>query len=149
MALADIKNYLAVNDWLATAGQPKQEELAAIAAGGFELVVNLGLLDPRYCLPDEAGSVSALGLDYRHIPVDFKAPAANDFRRFERTLLDAAGRRVFAHCAANYRVSCFVALFGEAHWGWSRERADAHVQRLWQPDEVWRAFIGAVRAGGA
>jgi len=146
VGLTAIKNFVSVNATLATAGQPQESELADIAANGFELVVNLGLLDPRYCLPDEAGSVTKLGLDYRHIPVDFKAPAEEEFRRFEATLLEASGRRVFAHCAANYRVSCFVALFAEAHLGWSREQADAHVRRLWEPDEVWRAFIARVRA---
>lgn len=146
MALADIKNFVPVNDWLATAGQPTESELAHVAASGFELVVNLGLLDPRYCLPDEAGSVAQLGLAYRHIPVDFKAPASGDFSRFEAVLREAAGRRVFAHCAANYRVACFVALYGEGHLGWSREQADAHVRRVWEPDEVWRAFMTAVRA---
>jgi protein tyrosine phosphatase (PTP) superfamily phosphohydrolase (DUF442 family) len=146
VALSDIKNCVAVSATLVTAGQPREPELAEIAADGFELIVNLGLLDPRYCLPDEAGSVAKLGLGYRHIPVDFTAPAEEDFRRFEATLLEASGRRVFAHCAANYRVSCFVALFGEAHLGWSREQADAHVRRLWEPDEVWRTFMARVRA---
>ena len=146
VGLSDIKNFVAVNAMLATAGQPTESELADVAAEGFELVVNLGLLDPRYCLPDEAGSVAKLGLDYRHIPVDFKAPTEDDFRRFEATLLEARGRRVFAHCAANYRVSCFVALFGEAELGWSREQADAHVRRLWEPDDVWRAFMTRLRA---
>ena len=147
VGLSDIKNFVAVSASLATAGQPLESELADIAASGFELVVNLGLLDPRYCLPDEAGSVARLGLDYRHIPVDFKAPTEQDFERFEATLLEARGRRVFAHCAANYRVSCFVALFGEAHLGWSREQADAHVRKVWEPDDVWRAFMARVRAG--
>ncbi len=146
MALGDIKNFVRVNDLLATAGQPKESELADVAASGFELVVNLGLLDPRYCLPDEAGSVAKLGLAYRHIPVDFKAPARADFERFEATLREATGRRVFVHCAANYRVSCFVALYAEARLGWSREQADAHVRRVWEPDDVWRGFMEAVRA---
>jgi protein tyrosine phosphatase (PTP) superfamily phosphohydrolase (DUF442 family) len=147
VGLADIKNFVPVSRALATAGQPTESELAEVAADGFELVVNLGLLDARYCLADEAGSVAKLGLDYRHIPVDFKAPAEEDYRRFEAALLEAGGRRVFAHCAANYRVACFVALFAEAHLGWSREQADAHVRKLWQPDAVWSAFMDRARAG--
>ncbi len=146
VGLTDIKNFVAVSAMLATAGQPRESELTEVAADGFELVVNLGLLDPRYCLPDEAASVARLGLEYRHIPVDFKAPTEEDFRHFEKTLLEASGRRVFAHCAANYRVSCFVALFAEAHLGWSSEQADGHVRRLWEPDEVWRTFMARVRA---
>lgn len=145
MAFEDIRDLLIVSDRLATAGQPTEAELVAIHARGFEVVVNLGLLDPRYCLPDEAGSARALGLDYRHVPVDFATPSVGDLRRFERELLTCEGRRTFVHCAANKRVSCFVALFAEAHWGWSRERADAHVRKIWEPDAVWRAFMAEAR----
>lgn len=144
--LADIRNFVAVSDRLATAGQPSEEQLAEVAALGFEVVVNLGLVDPRYCLPDEAGLARRLGLEYHHVPVEFAAPTSADFRRFEAVMAASAGRRTFVHCAANYRVSCFVALHAEAALGWSREQADAHVQRVWQPDEVWRALMAEVRA---
>ena len=77
-------------------------------------MVNLGLLDPRYCLTDEAGSVAALGLAYHHIPVDFNAPQAEDLLRFFAVMDGAQDQKVFVHCAANYRVSSFVALYGEA-----------------------------------
>jgi protein tyrosine phosphatase (PTP) superfamily phosphohydrolase (DUF442 family) len=144
VSLAAIRNFVEVNAWLATAGQPSEAELADVAASGFELVVNLGLSDPRYCLADEAGSVARLGLVYEHLPVDFKAPKLDDFLRFERVLLGAGGRRTFVHCAANYRVSCFVALYGQRHFGWSRERALAHVHTVWAPDETWRTFMQTV-----
>jgi hypothetical protein len=49
------------------------------------------------------------------------------------------------HCAMNFRVSCFVALLGESELGWTREQADAHVRRLWKPDEVWSAFLKDMR----
>ena len=62
MALDEIKNFVAVSDRLGTAGQPSEEQLREVADAGFEVVVNLGLLDPRYCLADEADSVAALGL---------------------------------------------------------------------------------------
>jgi protein tyrosine phosphatase (PTP) superfamily phosphohydrolase (DUF442 family) len=145
VALADIRHFLAVSDRLATAGQPTEEQLGEIAATGFEVVVNLGLLDPRYCLADEAGSASRLGLAYHHIPVDFAAPRSADYQRFEATMLANEARRTFVHCAANYRVSCFVALFAEAHLGWSREEGDAHVTRVWQPNEAWQALMAHVR----
>ena len=143
--LAEIRNFVAVNGWLATAGQPSEAELADVAASGFELVVNLGLSDPRYCLADEAGTAARLGLAYEHVPVDFKAPQVEDFLRFEGVLSAAAGKRTFVHCAANYRVACFVALYGERHFGWSSEQALAHVHTVWAPDETWRKFMQTVR----
>ena len=147
LALNQIKNFARVDAGLATAGQPSEAELCLLRDEGFEEVVNLGLLDPRYCLEDEAGSVHALGMGYQHIPVDFGAPELSDYERFEQTMLDRRDRKVFVHCAMNYRVSCFTALYGEAHLGWSREQADAWIERQWRPDPVWTAFVERVRAG--
>lgn len=146
MALDGIKSFVVVSERLATGGQPTEAELGDIAASGFEDVINLGLLDPRYCLPDEAAAVASLGLRYLHIPVDFKAPSYDAFLRFEQAMKDASERRVFVHCAANMRVSCFVALFGERVLGWTREQADAHVSRVWQPNPTWAAFMADARS---
>ena len=145
MDVGTIKNFVVVSDELATAGQPSESELAALQARGFTAVVNLGLLDPKYCLPDEAGTAAGLGLEYHHIPVDFQAPALADFERFVEVMRGLSGKKAFVHCAMNFRVSCFVALYGEAELGWSRERADAHIRRLWEPNDVWQAFLGRVR----
>ena len=146
MALTDIKSFLRIDERLGTAGQPTAAQLGDVAAGGYAAVVNLGLLDPKYCLPDEAGVVAALGLEYRHIPVKFDAPTLEDFRAFASTMDAWSGEKVFVHCAANFRVSAFVALYGELRLGWSRPRADALAQILWQPNDVWRAFIERCRA---
>jgi len=35
-----------------------------------------------YTLPDEAASVSRLGMTYTHIPVDFQNPTDDDFDEF-------------------------------------------------------------------
>jgi len=145
MTLNAIKGFLPVSEELATAGQPSAEQLAAVRAEGFEVVVNLGLLDPKYCLPDEAGTVAALGMAYHHVPVDFQGPTGANFEEFQRVMRQARGQRVFVHCAANLRVSCFVALFGESDLGWSREQADAHIAKLWKPIPVWAAFLDAIR----
>ncbi len=145
MALDEIRNFVAVSERLGTAGQPSEAQLGDVAAAGFEVVVNLGLLDPRYCLADEAGTVASLGLAYHHIPVDFDAPRAGDLRRFLE-VMDAAGeKQVFVHCAANYRVASFVALYGEARLGWSPAQGDAHIRRIWEPNETWTRFIDGAR----
>jgi protein tyrosine phosphatase (PTP) superfamily phosphohydrolase (DUF442 family) len=149
MGLGAIKNFLAVDDQLATAGQPTEQELALIRADGFEVVVNLGLSDARYALPDEAQAARKLGLEYHHLPVEFEAPSLDDFRRFTGLMLGARGRKVFVHCAANCRVACFTALFGESELGWSREEADRHVRRAWEPNQTWLAFMTLVRASMA
>src|SRR5215471_7143678 len=114
MSTADIRNFLAIDERLATAGQPTEAQLADVAAAGYEVVINLGLLGQSYSLPDEAGLAESLGLDYYHLPVNFEAPTTIDVRKF-LTVMDAcADRRTFVHCAANYRVTSFVSLYGQA-----------------------------------
>jgi protein tyrosine phosphatase (PTP) superfamily phosphohydrolase (DUF442 family) len=145
VASTDIKNFVQVDARLGTAGQPSESQLRALASEGYAAVVNLGLLDPKYCLSDEAGLVAALGMEYRHIPVKFDAPAVEDFRAFVATMDAWQGKTVFAHCAANYRVSAFVALYGELRLGWSRARAEELARRLWAPNETWLAFLARCR----
>jgi protein tyrosine phosphatase (PTP) superfamily phosphohydrolase (DUF442 family) len=146
MALDDIKNFIAVSDRLGTAGQPSEAQLRDVADAGYGVVVNLGLLDPRYCLADEAGTVRSLGLEYHHIPVDFNAPQAGELQRFFEVMDAARDLKVFVHCAANYRVSSFVALYGESRLGWSQAQADAHMRRVWEPNPTWVEFIAGARA---
>jgi protein tyrosine phosphatase (PTP) superfamily phosphohydrolase (DUF442 family) len=146
MALDGIKNFIEVSGRLGTAGQPSEAQLREVADAGFEVVVNLGLLDPRYCLPDEAGTVASLGLAYHHIPVDFNAPQADDLTRFLDVMDASKDKKVFVHCAANYRVSSFVALYGESRLGWSPEQGDAHMRRVWEPNPTWVQFIADARA---
>jgi protein tyrosine phosphatase (PTP) superfamily phosphohydrolase (DUF442 family) len=145
MSLDSIRNFVAIDSRIATAGQPTESQLRDVAAAGYQAVVNLGLLDSKYCLPDEASSATALGLDYRHIPVRFDAPAARDFEAFAAVMDEWSGKRVFVHCAANYRVSCFVALYGERRLGWTADEADAQIRRVWTPNETWLAFVRAMR----
>ena len=97
--------YVPLSESLATAGQPSEEQLAAVAEAGFEVVVNLALHnDPRYALKDEAGTVASLGMQYVHIPVQFSAPRASDLVAFFDAMEHAGPRRVFVHCAHNKRV---------------------------------------------
>ncbi len=145
MAIEDIRNFVPVLEDLATAGQPSEPQLQEVARAGFEVVVNLGLLDPRYCLPDEAGLVGSLNMVYRHIPVEFSAPQFEDLQTFFAVMDASHGKKVFVHCAANYRVSGFVALAGEARLGWSSAQADAHIRRVWEPNDTWRAFLEDAR----
>lgn len=145
MPVDSIRNFLPIDDRIATAGQPSEDELREVAAEGYTAVINLGLLDPRYCLADEAGLARSLGIDYRHIPVLFDAPAVDDFRAFASAMDDLAGQRILVHCAANYRVSSFLAVYGELRLGWSRQQADSHARRLWPLNDIWSAFLEECR----
>jgi protein tyrosine phosphatase (PTP) superfamily phosphohydrolase (DUF442 family) len=146
MPVETIVNFLPIDDRIGTAGQPTESELGEVAAAGFRTVVNLGLLDPRYCLADEAGLTESLGLGYHHIPVQFDAPTVDDVRAFLAAMDACAADKVLVHCAANYRVSSFMAVYGELRLGWTREKADAHARTLWPLNDTWAAFLERCRA---
>jgi protein tyrosine phosphatase (PTP) superfamily phosphohydrolase (DUF442 family) len=127
---------------LATSGQPHEDELAAIAEAGYEVIINLALHDDsRYSLKDEASSVNALGLRYVYIPVRFDAPTASDLSKFFDAMVSHKHLRVWVHCAANKRVSAFLGLYRCVHEGWPEETAFALLREIWQPDDVWSTFI--------
>ena len=148
MASADIYHFIRVNDALITAGQPTAEQLAAVAAEGFEMVVNLAPHDPAHSLPDEAGLVRSLGMTYVHLPVDWEHPTAADFAAFEQTMLQRSERKALLHCVANFRVTAFYSLYAQKHLGWSQALADTFRAAIWQGSDypVWRAFIAEIQA---
>ena len=129
---------------LATSGQPRDDELPAIAAAGYDVVINLALHDdPRYSLDDEAGAVRALGLEYVHIPVRFDAPAQSDLVAFFEAMDARKGRRIWLHCAANLRVTAFLGLYRTLRCGWPEARAFELMHDVWEPNPAWAAFIRA------
>ena len=145
MSLEEFYNFILISETLATSGQPTEAQMSEIAVAGYKVVVNLALGKSENALADEAGTVSALGMDYHHIPVVWEAPKLSDFEQFVPLMDTLAGQKVFLHCVANYRASMFTALYGEKRWGWTRAQADAHIRRIWEPDEVWARFIEDVR----
>ncbi len=140
-ALSEIYNFRTVGDRLGTAGQPTECQFRSVRDAGFEAVINLALPTSDNALPNEGSVVTGLGMSYVHIPVDFKAPTANDFRVFCRVMQAFDGCRVFVHCAANMRVSAFVFLYRVLHWQVAPADAERDLHAVWQPDDVWCRFI--------
>jgi len=140
--LHSIYNWHRIDDRITTSGQPSESQLMAIAASGVERVINLALHDSPRALPDEAASVAHLGMTYVHIPVDFKNPTEADFTAFCAALAAAPDVPVHVHCAANYRVSAFFYRYRRDVLGMDQEAARAELEKIWQPDPIWSAFIG-------
>ena len=138
--LDHIRNFLRLDDRLATSGMPQPDDFAALRQAGFDVVINLALPTSDNALPNEGELVSAQGMTYVHIPVKFDAPQPADFEQFTRAMDVNADRRVFVHCAANMRVSAFVFLHRLRH-GVDRATAENGLKKIWQPDGVWREFM--------
>jgi protein tyrosine phosphatase (PTP) superfamily phosphohydrolase (DUF442 family) len=60
--LETIYNWRRLDDRITTSGQPTEPQLADIHALGVRHIVNLGLHTHEKALPDEAASVSRLGM---------------------------------------------------------------------------------------
>jgi len=64
-----------------------------------------------------------------------------DLESFIAVLEAHQDKRVYVHCAANMRVSTFLALYRILRLGWEREAAFRNVYLIWTPDERWQSFI--------
>ncbi len=142
--LKEIYNYLSLSDSVATAGQPTEEQIAAIAENGYELVINLGLADTEYALDNEEAVVKALGMEYVHLPIIWERPTRHDLERFFDVMDSSQDKKVFIHCAANMRVSVFMALYRILRLGWSEEKAFEWVKQIWTPNNTWQTFIDEI-----
>lgn len=153
MSVSEIYNFIQIDPSIGTAGQPTEAQFAALAEAGYEAVVNLAPDGLDTSLPDEAGLVRALGMEYHHIPVPWTAPHRDQLDQFAALMDRLAERRVLVHCQGNYRVTAFYALYAGARLGWSTDQADALIDRIWtshpgfEMDETWRGFIAEARGG--
>ena len=137
----ELVNYYPISDTLATAGQPAAEQLAAIRAAGYKVVINLAMPDSTDALPNEGELVAAQGMEYVPIPVLWESPTAEDLERFFAVLDENRERKVFVHCALNMRVSCFVFLYRVLRLGMAAEKVWQDVLAIWEPNQVWQRFI--------
>jgi protein tyrosine phosphatase (PTP) superfamily phosphohydrolase (DUF442 family) len=139
--LQSIYNVLVHSEDLATAGQPIETELQAISQYGFDVVINLALENAEYSLPNEQELVTSLGMAYEHIPVSWENPTTGDLKVFYQTMRRWQNRKVFLHCAANKRVSIFLALYRINCLGWPEHQASNDIKRIWEPNSVWKNFF--------
>jgi uncharacterized protein (TIGR01244 family) len=142
--LSDIYNFREVDSALLTSGQPTEAQLSSVAQSGVQVVINLAPQSSPSALKDEAGAVSALGMGYVHIPVEFSAPTESDLLAFFAAMDASRERKVLVHCAANKRVTAFLGLYRVLRQGSSHDDAFALMQSVWEPDATWARFIAAM-----
>jgi protein tyrosine phosphatase (PTP) superfamily phosphohydrolase (DUF442 family) len=139
--LRAIYNYLPLSSRIATSGQPTAQQIQAIAEAGFEVVINLALPTSDNALINEKELVETTGMRYVQIPVVWEQPTEANLASFLHAMTMYESQRVFIHCAANMRVSVFMALYRIRSLGWSRDDAMQMVYEIWKPNEIWSRFI--------
>lgn len=145
-ALQKIRNFYAYGEYLATAGQPEATQFELIKQAGFERIINLAMGDSPHAIAHEADIVRQLGLEYIHIPVDFKSPALEELEQFFQVMQQQPAQKTFVHCALNWRVSSFIYLYRTLVRSEDEEEARRDLHNIWQPDPVWQKFMDKARS---
>jgi protein tyrosine phosphatase (PTP) superfamily phosphohydrolase (DUF442 family) len=147
MAIGDVFNYKKISATVITSGLANEEQLAALAAQGFNVVINLLPHDSEYAITNEQEIIEQQGLLYHSIPVDFGEPGEEDFKVFSSLLDSIDKQKTLIHCAANYRVSVFYALYGYKKLGWAEQQADDLILSIWNPQQhsPWPEFIKKIK----
>jgi protein tyrosine phosphatase (PTP) superfamily phosphohydrolase (DUF442 family) len=139
--LAGIRAFIAIDDVLATSGQPTREQVRMLRAAGFDSVLNLAVATSEGALPDEPELVRSHGMEHAHVPVDFERPTDADVEAFFAVMERWRGRRVLVHCALNMRASAFVFLWRVLRCGEDRGVAQRRLNAVWQPDGAWAVLL--------
>jgi len=137
----NIKNYLAVTTTIASSGQPAVNEFEQIANQGYQVIINLAMPDSSSAIADEGHIVSGLGMTYVHIPVPFDAPKQTHLIQFFNVMAGLSDRKIWVHCALNYRASAFLYLYLRVIKQQSEQQARAALLPSWQPNTIWSTFI--------
>ena len=152
MKTESIFNFMRIDDSVGTGGQPTQEQFEAARDEGYQAVVNLAPSNAEnHALAGEHQVVGSLGMAYHHIPVEWASPTLEDFNAFVKTMESLKDKKVLVHCAANFRVTVFYALYATRTEGWSEQQADELIARIWESrpdyrmDGTWKAFLNDVR----
>lgn len=139
--LERIKNFYALEDHVATGGQPAPDQFAVIKDAGFDVVINLARTDSPGAVSNEGKIIQDLGMTYEHIPVDFKNPALADLDLFFHSMERHRGNKIFVHCAYNWRVSSFMFLYRTIKCHCPADEALRAMHAVWHPDRTWQTFI--------
>jgi protein tyrosine phosphatase (PTP) superfamily phosphohydrolase (DUF442 family) len=144
MSIDQAYNFRSIDDAISTSGVLSEEQLSQLRTCGYEAVINLLPHDSQYAVKKEESIVIGQGVDYLYVPVDFAAPAEQDYAAFVTAMQSCQGKRkVLIHCAANYRVSAFYSIYAYEYLGWPASRAREHIESIWLPQEnpPWDQFI--------
>lgn len=141
--MEEILNYIKINDNISTSGQPSALEFESIAKSGFDVVINLALSNASNALENEDKCVSELGMTFIHIPVDFEEPTVKDLKIFLTLLysLMTSGKKIWIHCAKNYRVSIFMYVYHKYILNTPIDKVDMRVFQEWTPSPKWQELM--------
>ncbi len=133
---ADLLRY-DIDERLTLAGQPQPEDWAALAAEGFQVVINMRS-DPERAATQQQNAEAA-GLRYIHLPLPVYELEPEHLEQYHQTLAATQGR-VFLHCRSATRVALMWLLDRIMYDGWTREQAEAALRAAGYDDDAMETF---------
>lgn len=141
MSIKEIYNFVQLTDNIATSGQPLEGEFALISKSSHKAVINIAMHNSDDAIANEGYIVTALGMSYFHIPVPFESPTIEHLRLFIKVMACFEGEKVWAHCAANYRVSAFMYQYLKLLHSISSKEAKSSIFDVWHPNDAWKGIM--------
>jgi uncharacterized protein (TIGR01244 family) len=133
---ADLIRY-DIDERLTLAGQPQAEDWAALAAEGFQVVINMRS-DPERAAIQQRNAESA-GLRYIHLPLPVYELEPEHLEQYHQTLAAEKGR-MFLHCRSATRVALMWLLDRVVYDEWTREQAEAALRAAGYDDDAMETF---------
>lgn len=145
MSVNQAYNFKQISSSVTTAGVLTNQQLEKLGSEGYEVVVCLLPSDSEYAVNDERSIVEKQDIKYVYIPVDFAAPTEEDYQKFAAEVTGLSGKKAILHCAANYRVTAFYAIYANQELGWSKNQAWELISSIWDISEypVWNEFVAS------
>ena len=139
---SNMAHFFSYSPSLATSGQPTEKQVEDIALLGFEAIINLCEADASNNKEDRMAT--GFGISYLHIPVPRQKPTLDHFQLFVGIMAALENKKTWVHCQLNKQTSVFLYLYRKHILGEDHGQALADLEALWQPDEVWTAFMDRV-----
>jgi protein tyrosine phosphatase (PTP) superfamily phosphohydrolase (DUF442 family) len=133
----DIANYFKYNELLSSGAQPSAEQIEALKAHGFEVIVNISPSSTRNAIKDEAQVVEKQQMDYVHFPVDCSNLRPIHYNTFRGIMAGLEGKKVFVHCGGNIKSSNLLHMYHVLHKGMDEAESLKTLKKIQNPEAKW------------
>lgn len=142
--LAELKNYQVNSPAMVSSGLPTQAHFDALKTMGVTKVIDLIPGDRTA----ESNLMTTMNLEYHNIQVEWEKPTLENFADYVTSMQQSAGSDgiTLTHCKLNWRGAVFTYLYRVTQLNESEVVAKRDMIAIWQPNEIWQAFINEVKA---